>query len=146
MIINVKRKIFNPNNTISEVYIDGEFFGNILEDTDRGLDSKQPLEEIKKKKVYGETAIPTGTYEVVISWSNRFNQYLPLLVNVPGYDGIRIHPGNTEVDSLGCLLPGKISPDKHKVLQSRITFNKLFSLIKTAAKKEKIFISIESSK
>lgn len=144
MNILLKREIFNPTNTISKLYINDVYFCDVLEDVDRGLYFTQPIEEIEKIKVYGQTAIPKGVYEVVITYSEKFKTYLPLLLNVPGYKGIRIHPGNTEVDTLGCLLPG-IS-NGSKVVQSRVTFNKLFSILKKAEKKEKIIIFIESSK
>lgn len=144
MIIRINREIFNEHSTISKVYINDEYFCDLLEDVDRGLYFTQPLEEILAKKVYGKTAIPRGIYEVAITYSDRFKKYLPLLLNVPGYSGIRIHPGNTEVDTLGCLLPGKSTGTK--VIQSVLTFNKLFSIIKSTIKTEKVFVAIESSK
>ena len=70
-------------------------FCNTLEDPDRGLDSKMTEPEILSKKIYGETAIPTGTYKLVIDYSNRFKKRMPHILNVPGYDGIRLHTGNT---------------------------------------------------
>lgn len=144
MNITVKREVFNPTNTISSLYIGETFFCNILEDVDRGLYFTQPIEEISAKKLYGQTAIPRGVYEIVITYSDRFQQYLPLLLNVPGFAGIRIHPGNTEADTLGCLLPGIVSGTK--VISSKVTFSKLFKILKDTAKKERIFIFIESSK
>jgi len=144
MNITLKREIFNPTNTISSLYIGDTFFCNVLEDVDRGLYFTQPLEEIEKLKVYGKTAIPKGVYEIVITYSNKFQQYLPLLLNVPGYAGIRIHSGNTELDTLGCLLPGVSTGTK--VINSRSTFTKLFKILKEASKKERIFIFVESPK
>ena len=144
MNILVKREIFNLTNTISKLYINDIYFCDILEDVDRSLYFTQSLEEIEKIKVYGQTAIPRGIYEIAITWSNKFKQYLPLLLDVPGFAGIRIHPGNSEVDSLGCLLPG-IS-NGQQVLNSRSTFSKLFKILKEASKKEKIFLFIESPK
>ena len=127
--------------TISELLIDGKFECYILEDYDRCLTQHTPIDQIKTIKVYGKTCIPAGTYDVVISWSNRFNKYLPLLINVPGFEGIRIHPGNKEEDSLGCLLPGVThSPDF--VGASKIAFNALFSKLKAVEKNEKITIKI----
>ena len=64
-------------------------------------------EMVIRDRVYGETAIPSGKYEVCITMSSRFRCPLPLLVNVPGYEGVRIHAGNTARDTHGCLLPGK---------------------------------------
>jgi hypothetical protein len=144
MILRLVREIYNPTNTISKLYINDVFFCNILEDVDRGLYFTQPLEEIEKLKVYGNTAIPKGVYEIAITYSERFKKYLPLLMNVPGFAGIRIHPGNTEADTLGCLLPGVSNGTK--VLQSKVTFDKLFAKLKQAAKTEKIIIFIESTK
>lgn len=144
MNIRVVREIFNPTNTISKLYINDEYFCDVLEDIDRGLNFQQPITEIEKIKVYGATAIPKGVYEVIISYSDRFKTYLPLLLNVPGFKGIRIHPGNTEIDTLGCLLLGK--SNGKQVVNSRVTFNKFFQLLKKVEKIEKIIIFIESPK
>lgn len=92
-------------------------------------------------KVYGKTAIPAGKYEIVISYSNRFKKYLPLLINVPGFEGIRIHPGNTAIDTEGCLLPG-FTKGENFVGDSRKAFNALFAKMKAVEKKEKITILI----
>ncbi len=144
MTLRLVREIFNEEYTIGKLYIDDSYFCDILEDKDRGLYFTQPLEEIEKIKVYGKTAIPKGVYEIVITYSEKFKQFLPLLLNVPGYKGIRIHAGNTHVDTLGCLLPGKHT--FNKVINSRSTFKKLFSILQKASKKEKILIFIESIK
>lgn len=141
MKLLIKRTDKQLERTISELYIDDVFFSNILEDVDRGLNSKMSLEEISKLKVHSKTAIPTGTYKIIISYSPRFKRQLPLLLNVPGYSGIRIHPGNTEVDTEGCLLPGIKSKDK--VISSRATFDKLFSKLLSSSKKEEIIVSIQ---
>jgi hypothetical protein len=83
--------------------------------------------------VPGETAIPYGTYGVIINWSPRFNRPLPLLLEVPDFSGIRIHPGNTAKDTEGCILVGDgFSADHKAVLNSRVTFNKLFPLLQEA--------------
>ena len=93
--------------TIGKLYINDQYFCDTLEDTDRGLTQSMTEQQIGSKKVYGETAIPTGTYRIIISYSNKFKKQMPLLLNVPGFAGIRIHSGNTEKDSLGCILVGK---------------------------------------
>lgn len=94
--------------TISRLYVDGELFGcNTLEDADRGLRQDMQLEEIKKKKVYGQTAIPRGSYECVYTYSNRFKKMLPLLLNVKGFEGIRIHSGNSSKTLRGVFLSVK---------------------------------------
>lgn len=128
--------------TIGKLYINDQYFCDTLEDTDRGLTQSMTEQQIKSKKVYGETAIPTGTYKVIISYSNKFKKQMPLLLNVPGFAGIRIHSGNTEKDSLGCILVGK-NKAVGKVLESRDTYNKLFSILQEADKKETIKITIK---
>lgn len=127
---------------ISNLYIDDVYFCDVLEDTDRGLKQSMSSEEISKKKIKGQTAIPTGTYEVVITYSNRFKKQLPLLLNVKGFSGIRIHSGNTHKDTEGCLLVG-VNKVVGKVLNSRETFNKLFKVLKERSSKGKIYITIK---
>lgn len=81
-------------------------------------------------KVYGETAIPPGRYRVLITLSSRFKRYLPLLVGVPGFDGIRIHPGNTAADTKGCLLPG-FTRDEDSIRRSRDAFDAMMNHLAT---------------
>ena len=128
--------------TIGKLYINDKYFCDTLEDTDRGLTQSMTEQQIVSKKVYGETAIPTGTYRIIISYSNKFKKQMPLLLNVPGFAGIRIHSGNTEKDSLGCILVGK-NKSVGKVLESRDTYSKLFSILQEANKKETIKITIK---
>lgn len=129
-------------STISRLLIDLQFECFILEDVDRFLKQSMPLEEIAAKKVHGKTAIPEGRYEVIITMSNRFKRRLPLLVNVPGFEGIRIHPGNTAADTEGCLLPGT-GRGLDTVTSSRTAFDGLFRKIDEALKTEKVFITIK---
>jgi hypothetical protein len=128
--------------TIGKLYIDGVYFCDTIEDTDRGLTQSMPLAEIKQKKVYGETAIPTGTYSVIINYSPKFKKNMPLITGVRGFDGIRIHTGNTADDSLGCIIVGK-NKVVGKVLESRDTYNKLFPILTKACKEGKIYINIQ---
>lgn len=128
--------------TIGKLYINDKYFCDTLEDTDRGLTQSMTEQQIVSKKVYGETAIPTGTYRIIISYSNKFKKQMPLLLNVPCFAGIRIHSGNTEKDSLGCILVGK-NKTVGKVLESRDTYSKLFSILQEANKKETIKITIK---
>ena len=130
--------------TISRLYVNGELFGcNTLEDADRGLSQDMHLEEIKKKKAYGQTAIPRGSYECVYTYSKRFKKMLPLLKDVPGFDGIRIHSGNSAKDTEGCILVG-LNLKKGMVLNSREWTNKLVSKMKEAwNRKERVIIVIK---
>lgn len=144
MEVLIDRAWKNSDYTISRLYVNGELFGcNTLEDKDRGLKQDMTLEEIKKKKVYGQTAIPSGRYECVYTYSNRFKKRLPLLKGVPGFDGIRIHSGNSAKDTLGCILVGK-NDKKGWVSNSRFWTDKLIQAMKTAwDKKEKVMIIIQ---
>lgn len=125
MRITLIRRWNKKDYCIGDLYIDGKWFCNVLEDVDRGLDDSMSLEEIKKMKIKGETAIPTGIYQVLLTYSPKYKKIMPLINNVKGYSGIRIHSGNTHKDTEGCLLVGK-NKEVGKVLDSRITFNALF--------------------
>lgn len=140
MELHLKRLIKKQESTIGELTIDGKHECYICEDVDRHLAQDMPLAAIKSVKVAGQTAIPYGRYEIAITFSNRFQKPLPLLLDVKGFDGIRIHPGNTAADTDGCLLPGQTHTDT-SVDISREAFANLFDKIKAAH--EKIFITIE---
>lgn len=114
-----------PTYCIGKLYIDGEYFCDTLEDVDRGLDDSMDESEILKLKVKGQTAIPTGIYTILLTYSPKYKRIMPLVNNVKGYSGIRIHSGNTHKDTEGCLLVGK-NKEVGKVLESRATYNALF--------------------
>jgi hypothetical protein len=140
MKLTLRRKTFTETSTIGELSIDGKFECFILEDKDRGLNQSLPS-EAKQLKVDAKTAIPKGTYEIAITFSNRFKQYLPLIMAVPAFEGIRIHSGNVSADTEGCLLPGQtMSIDM--VQQSKKAFSLLFAKLKAVEKTEKIIIEI----
>lgn len=124
MELLVKRIFTNKEYTIGHLYIDGEYFCDTMEDTDRGLTNEMPLSEIKKKKVHGKTAIPTGEYKVSMTYSPRFKMILPLLLNVEGFNYIRIHAGNTAENTDGCLLVG-FNKIKGRVVESKKTLGEL---------------------
>lgn len=138
MIVTLRRIAFKPTYTIGKLYIDGNYFCDTVEDKDRGLNDSMTEEEIKKKKVYGETAIPYGMYKVTITYSPKFKKNLPLLEGVKGFSGIRIHSGNTAKDSLGCIIVGK-NKKVGMVLDSRVTMEKLMKVFDT---KENIWLTI----
>lgn len=154
MKILVDRKWKKDTYTIGNLYVNGKLFCNTLEDKDRGIKQTDSLTYIKSKKIYGETAIPTGKYVVTmnvtspkyasVKWYwNLCKGLMPRLLNVPGFDGILIHPGNTALDSYGCILVGK-NTVKGKITQSKDTFAKLYKELKAAADKgETIEIEIK---
>lgn len=153
MKILVKRVAKKEKYTIGKMYVDDVYVCDTIEDKDRDLTQNTPLNDIKKKKVYGQTAIPSGTYNVTLDVvSTKFVQKpyfkelcggkLPRLMNVPGFDGVLIHTGNDEDDSYGCIIVG-YNKVKGKVIESRKAFEKLYPILKQAFnKKEKITIQI----
>lgn len=143
MELNVKRIARKDGYTIGRLFINNEYFCDTLEDTDRGLKDTMQVNEILAKKVKAETAIPTGKYDVILTFSPRFKRVLPLLLNVPGYQYIRVHNGNRPDSTEGCLLVGE-NKVKGQVLNSRATLEKLMSvLLECEKRKEKVTILIE---
>lgn len=129
MRLELKRIARKKDYTIGKIYANGRYICDTIEDVDRGLDDNMDLKEIQAKKVYGETAIPTGIYRIKITHSPKYKKQMPLVEDVKGFEGIRIHSGNTAKDSLGCIIVGE-NKVKGKVINSRATYNKLFDLIK----------------
>lgn len=155
MKILIERTWKKEEYTIGKLYVDGIFFSNTLEDKDRGLASTMSLGEIKRIKKAGITAIPTGTYNIrmdIVSpkyskkdWfiKNCHGAKMPRLENVPGYEGVLVHPGNTAADTDGCILIGK-NDVKGKVTKSKEYFLQLYNKIYAAYNKsEKISITIK---
>jgi hypothetical protein len=147
MELLLKREIRSKESTIGRFQLvnangHNEDLCFILEDFDRGLKDSMSLDEIQAAKVYGKTAIPAGRYRIVISYSNKFQKYLPEIIGVKGYEGIRIHSGNTAADTEGCLLTGsKYGVDI--VTDSRKAFNYVFALLQAVNKTEKMYITIQ---
>lgn len=126
MKLKLIREPSSSTTTLGKLYVDGVFFCYTLEDVVRP--DPNPNTPQNEAKVWGSTAIPAGKYKVVITMSPRFKRRLPLLVGVPGFDGIRIHPGNTHRDTDGCILVGEQIVGE-SILQSRIAFNRLFEIL-----------------
>lgn len=142
MRIELHRKWLRKGYSIGILYVNGKRVCESLEDQDRVLLQTMPIEEIRRRKVKGETAIPIGTYKVSWTYSPRFNKYLPLLNDVPGFEGIRIHSGNKAKDTEGCILLGR-NTEVGTVTNSRYWTNKVNAMIEAAAKrKEEILITI----
>jgi len=131
MKLTLTRKIFTPKSTIGELSIDGEFFCYTLEDLDRGLNQSDNIATIMVKKVFGVTAIPTGIYRVIMDMSARFKKIMPLIVDVKGFAGVRIHVGNYPTDTEGCILCGMgYAPDK--LINSKDAITQLYALLNSA--------------
>ena len=154
MKLQLKRIYTCSTYTIGHLYVDGQYICDTIEDTDRGLDSNMPLSKLQQLKIKDITAIPTGTYTIlmnIISPKYSKKQYymdickgrVPRLNNVPVYDGVLIHCGNTAEDTSGCLLVG-YNKVRGKVLNSKLAFEKLYPMLKAAYKREEsITITIE---
>lgn len=140
MDLKLKRIFRGDKYTIGHLYVNGDYYCDVLEDTDRGLSSDMSEEEIKRIKIYGKTAVPKGRYKIEVTYSPKFKRYLPILLNVKGFTGIRIHSGNTHEDTLGCLLVG-FNKVKGQVINSRVTSDKLTALLRNC--EEEIHITIE---
>ena len=106
MNLTLKRLNLTPNYTEGELYVNGVYFCKTLEDTNRDLNKNGQFDN-SEKKVYGETCIPYGKYKVILSYSPKFKRELPEILEVPDFQGIRIHRGNKISDTLGCVLCGE---------------------------------------
>ena len=149
------KRIYTCNDyTIGHLYVNNQYICDTIEDCDRGLDSNMPLSKLQQLKIKDKTAIPTGTYNIlmnIVSPKYSKKQYyldicngkVPRLNNVPAYDGVLIHCGNTAEDTSGCLLVG-YNKVRGKVLNSKLAFEKLYPMLKAAYKREEsITITIE---
>lgn len=141
MKLTLKRIALRPTYTIGKLYIDDVYFCDTIEDTVRDLNKNGKFDN-GEKKVHSKTAIPYGTYEIKWTYSPRFKKYTPQLMNVPSFEGIRIHAGNTSADTEGCLILGK-NKQVEKVLNSRDTINKFYPIIKEACSNGKVTIEIK---
>lgn len=138
MKLELKRIQFGDDYTIGRLYADGQFVCYTLEDKVREVIG----EPVSTWKVMSQTAIPVGVYPVIITMSTRFRTRLPLLLNVPGFDGVRIHTGNSSKDTEGCILVGAAWDGKSGwVGSSKVAFSMLFPMLEAA--KEPITISVK---
>lgn len=153
MNLKVERRWKKATYTIGILYVDGVRLCETLEDKDRGIFKGDDLSHIKDVKVYGETAIPCGEYRVAmdvvspkyaaVKWyKDLCGGRMPRILDVPGFEGILVHPGNTALDSCGCVLVGR-NTKVGMVTESRDTFKKLYKKMKAAHDRgERITITI----
>lgn len=121
MYLFLQRDTLFESCTFGILYVDDVEECQTLEDTDRELEINP------SGKIRGQTAIPRGTYNLIIDYSSRFKQEMPHILDVPGFEGIRIHPGNTKEDTEGCILVGmQRDLEGKRVLKSRVAYNNLF--------------------
>lgn len=141
MKLTLKRIALRPTYTIGKLYIDDAYFCDTLEDTVRDTNKSGKFDN-GEQKIKGKTAIPYGTYEIKWTYSPRFKKYTPQLMNVPSFEGIRVHAGNTSADTEGCLILGE-NKQVGKVFNSRATINKFYPIIKEACSNGKVTIEIK---
>ena len=123
MKILLKRIFKGEDYTIGHIYVNGQYFADSLEDTVRDV------------KIKGKTAIPAGKYLILMTYSNRFKKIMPLLIDVPNFEGVRIHSGNTPEDTEGCILVGK-NTIKGQLTSSRLYTRMLYDLLKSSENNE----------
>lgn len=140
MTLRLERRWPKESYTIGRLYVNGKFLCNTLEDKVVDI-NRNGCFDGREKKVAGETAIPYGMYRVMYNWSNKFGRMLPRLVDVPSFEGILIHPGNTVKDTSGCILVG-LNKEVGKLSQSRYYSDVLNGMIR-AAQAEGELITIE---
>jgi hypothetical protein len=141
MKLTLNRHTFTDTYTIGKLYIGDDYFCDTLEDPNRDL-NKNGIFDSNENKVYGNTCIPFGIYEIEVTYSPKFKRELPRLLNVPSFEGVLIHRGNSPIDTLGCILLGE-NKIKGKVINSTPYEIKLVNLMKEAkVKKEKILLQI----
>ena len=140
MKIQIKRW-YGPNYTIGKMSIDGLYFCDTLEDVNRDSNLNGKFDN-GESKVFGDTCMPKGIYNVTVPFSPKFKRDLPRLLNVPSFEGILIHAGNTTNDTHGCILVGE-NKVKGQVINSRKYENLIVEKCKDAIKRgEKITIEI----
>lgn len=141
MELLLERKYLKSNYTISNLSVNGKFYCNVIEDVVRDF-NKNGTFDCGEFKISGHTAIPYGEYEIKVTYSPKFKRELPLLLDVKHFEGIRIHRGNTEKDSSGCLIPGE-NKKKGMVINSTKYELELTKMIKECNnKREKVTIKI----
>lgn len=133
-----KRNNLQEGFTVGKLYIDGVLFCNTLEDVTR---NKIDIAINNFFKIPSKTAIPYGTYRIILSMSNRIKKVLPEVLGVPKYTGVRIHGGNKSEDTDGCILVGK-NTKYGWVSQSQVLLKELMTKLEIALKSEKVYLEI----
>jgi hypothetical protein len=145
MEIKVVRRFRAPAYTIGTMFVDGVRFSDTLEDADRDANRDGDLADVGESKVYAETAIPYGRYPVTLDVSPKFGRKLPRLHNVPHFEGILIHRGNTPADTAGCILVGE-NKAVGQVINSTPYEERIVKLVGEAiASGEKVWLTVESA-
>lgn len=135
MNLSLIRDTFTEFSTTGKLFVENDFECYVLEDQDRKL-------EAGGKKVYGRTAIPRGRYKIELDWSPKYGRDMPHVLDVPQFEGIRIHTGNRSEDTEGCLIVGQERVDNY-VRNSKLAFDALLQKLNIAwANNEEVWITI----
>lgn len=130
MDLTLKRTKLTNESTIGELLVNDTFECYTLEDV------------VREIKIPGKTAIPAGRYKVVVDFSNRYQKMMPHILNVPGFEGVRIHAGNWAKDTEGCILLGTTKGENY-IGQSKDAFDKFFKKLNQALQnKEEVYLEI----
>jgi len=142
MELKLIRKDHTNNSAVGDFLIDGSFFSYALEDKDRQIQADGSILAWKPSlKVYGQTAIPYGVYEVITNYSNRFKKVMPLILDVPDFSGIRIHILNQANESEGCIGLG-LTKSVDWIGKSEAAFNKFFPILQAGLEAGKVNLTI----
>lgn len=136
MKLTIKRKVFTETTTTGTLYRDKIRLCDTLEDKDRYLEIHG-----ENAKISSKTAIPRGTYELTINWSNRFKKYMIAVLDVPYFQGVRLHAGNTHENTDGCPLLGD-AIDEWTVVNSKVRTQEVFDLVEEALKTKKVYLEV----
>jgi hypothetical protein len=134
--LTLKRENFTEKTTTGGIYLDTFKLCDTLEDKDRKLETAGAAAKVQKR-----TAIPRGRYELQITWSNRFKKYMIQVMEVPYFEGVRLHAGNTHEDTEGCPLLGDLVDD-YTLVNSRMRTNEVFDMVEKALKTEKVWLEV----
>ncbi len=133
MKLTLQREPSQNETTLGKLYVDGVYQCETLEDVVR----EQMGVPVAQWKVAGRTAIPAGTYQVQLTWSPRLspkyeNKLMPIITGVEGFTGIRIHSGNTDDDTEGCVLVGKERVGNDRIVESRVAWHARYDKLEAA--------------
>lgn len=131
MVLYLKRFGFGEEYTIGKLYVDNVFQCYTLEDKER------------EEKIYGKTAIPRGTYKVILDMSTRWKRIMPHILNVSNFEGVRIHSGNTSLDTDGCILVGEEWKGGDFIGKSKLAYNALMKKLEKGVKDGVVILTID---
>jgi hypothetical protein len=142
MELTVIRKEFYDDRVVGELYTNDKFFSYTLEDTDRDLTNQDSVTKLKSTKIAKRTAIPYGRYRVILSYSIKLKRYLPLILDVPQWRGIRLHAGADPTYSSGCVLLG-LERKGNSLYKIKAAEQALVKLLNSINMTEAIYITIK---